>query len=112
MVGRVLNSVGGPSYTAACSQHTNIGTGDIATTIGGNLPCNYVIHAVCCHWNTRGEQVSNFPLIMVYCMAAGIFVRHSVNRLYHLPMPVSLNGVPYSRACVVFTCRMEPSMHE
>ena len=64
MVGRVLNSVGGPSYTAACSEHTNIGTGDIATTIGGNLPCNYVIHAVCCGWSTRGtaEQVRIYVL--------------------------------------------------
>ena len=56
MVGRVLNSVGGPSYTAACSEHTNIGTGDIATTIGGNLPCNYVIHAVCCRWSARERE--------------------------------------------------------
>ena len=51
MVGRVLNSVGGRSFLAACSEHTHIGTGEIATTIGGNLPCNYVIHAVCCDWN-------------------------------------------------------------
>ncbi len=59
MVGRVLNTVGGASFVAACSQHTNIGTGDIATTIGGNLSCKYVIHAVCCDWNSGGgaEQV-------------------------------------------------------
>ena len=59
MVGRVLNLAGGPSFLAACSQHTNIETGDIATTIGGNLPCNYVIHAVCCDWNSKSlaEQV-------------------------------------------------------
>ena len=67
MIGRVLNSVGGPSFVAACSQHTNIETGDIATTIGGNLPCAYVIHAVCCKWNgTPGaEQVSNLYPQMV-----------------------------------------------
>jgi hypothetical protein len=61
MVGRVLNSFGGSSYMAACSQHTNIGTGDIATTIGGNLACSYVIHAVCCGWTSggRAEQVRN-----------------------------------------------------
>lgn len=53
MVGRVLNSYGGPSFVAACGEHTNIGTGDIAVTIGGNLPCNYVIHAVCCDWNNK-----------------------------------------------------------
>ena len=60
MVGRVMNSVGGPSFVAACSQHTNIGTGDIATTIGGNLLCKHVIHAVCCDWSSNGvaEQVS------------------------------------------------------
>mgnify|MGYP002803931348 FL=1 len=54
MVGRVMNSVGGPSFVAACCQHTNIGTGDIATTIGGNLLCQYVIHAVCCEWSRNG----------------------------------------------------------
>ena len=30
---------------AACSEHIHIRTGDIAMTIGGNLPCNYVIDA-------------------------------------------------------------------
>ena len=54
MVGRVMNSVGGSSFVAACCQHTNIGTGDIATTIGGNLLCQYVIHAVCCDWSSNG----------------------------------------------------------
>jgi O-acetyl-ADP-ribose deacetylase (regulator of RNase III) len=39
----------------ACSKYTNVGTGDIQTTIGGNLQCNYVIHAVCCDWNSSGE---------------------------------------------------------
>ena len=51
MVGRVLNSVGGPSFVAACSEHAHIRTGGIATTIGGNLHCNHVIYAVCCDWN-------------------------------------------------------------
>lgn len=60
MVGRVLNLVGGPSFMTACNKCTNIGTGDIRTTIGGKLQCNYVIHAVCCGWNSSGgaEQVS------------------------------------------------------
>ena len=60
MVGRIMNSIGGPSFVAACCRHTNIGTGDIATTIGGNLLCQYVIHAVCCDWRSNGvaEQVS------------------------------------------------------
>ena len=53
MVGRVMNTYGGLSFVAACSQHTRIEIGDIATTIGGNLPCNYVIHAVCCDWNSK-----------------------------------------------------------
>jgi O-acetyl-ADP-ribose deacetylase (regulator of RNase III) len=56
-----MNSVGGSSYIAACSQHTHIETGDIETTIGGNLACDYVIHAVCCGWRGggRSEKVSN-----------------------------------------------------
>ena len=60
-VGRALNLIGGPSFVAACSQHTNIMTGGIATTIGGSLPCSYVIHAVCCRWNSTraAEQVNN-----------------------------------------------------
>jgi O-acetyl-ADP-ribose deacetylase (regulator of RNase III) len=72
MVGRVLNTVGGPSFVAACSQHTNIGTGDIATTIGGNLSCKYVIHAVCCDWNNRGgaEQVRIYSLISLYSIGS------------------------------------------
>ena len=72
MVGRVLNRVGGPSFVAACSQHTNIGPGNIATTIGGNLSCKYVIHAVCCDWNNRGgaEQVRIYSLISLYSIGS------------------------------------------
>ena len=69
MVGRVLNSVGGPSYMTACSQYTNIPSGNTATTIGGNLACDYVIHAVCCDWKggTRAEQVStNYKTVITY----------------------------------------------
>ncbi|XP_028412718.1 uncharacterized protein LOC114535634 [Dendronephthya gigantea] len=70
MVGRVLNSVGGPSYVAACSQHDSIEAGDIATTIGGDLPCSYVIHAVCSDWKSgRGEHTLRGLLqkILVEC---------------------------------------------
>ena len=67
MVGRVLNRVGGPSFVAACSQHTNIGPGNIATTIGGNLSCKYVIHAVCCDWNSGvgAEQVGIYSVYSI-----------------------------------------------
>ena len=71
-----MNLVGGPSFVAACCQHTNVGTGDIVTTIGGNLSCQYVIHAVCCDWNSTGaaEQVSftsyHAPLLYIAIVMA------------------------------------------
>jgi O-acetyl-ADP-ribose deacetylase (regulator of RNase III) len=90
MVGKVLNSVGGLSYVAACSQHTNIGTGDIATTIGGNLPCHYVIHAVCCGWNAGGvaEQVSNIGSTncMFLCLGHSKVVHIQAHLLQHVCM--------------------------
>ena len=61
-IGRALNDVGGSLYKAECKSNRNIPKGDIVTTIGGKLSCKYVIHAVCCDWDSkdRDENVSTF----------------------------------------------------
>jgi hypothetical protein len=62
--GKALQDRGGISYIEACKLHTNIPALDIVCTSGGNLPCQYVIHAVCCNWNKneekKSEKVNNF----------------------------------------------------
>ena len=60
--GKALQDQGGISYTEACKLHTNIPMLDIVCTSGGNLPCKYVIHAICCHWNKEDEQKSEKAL--------------------------------------------------
>jgi hypothetical protein len=56
--GKALQDRGGISYIEACKLHTNIPALDIVCTSGGNLPCQYVIHAVCCNWNKNEEKKS------------------------------------------------------
>jgi O-acetyl-ADP-ribose deacetylase (regulator of RNase III) len=48
---KVLKKRGGRAFIEECEQHTDIPQGDIVCTSGGNLACQYVIHAVCKNWN-------------------------------------------------------------
>ena len=56
--GKALEGRGGTTYTEACKPHTNIPPWDIVFTTGGNLSCQYVIHAVCCNCNKEDKQKS------------------------------------------------------
>ena len=66
-ISRALFSVGGMMYQLECSRHRNVAAGDIVTTIGGDLRCKYVIHAVCCDWRSRHRdgEVSCQSLVRV-----------------------------------------------
>lgn len=58
--GKALVACGGQAFADPCKTHTNVKAGDIVCTPSGNLPSQFVIHAVCCHWdNNQGgaEQV-------------------------------------------------------
>ena len=54
--GHALNIRGGLSFREACRPYTNIEAGEIVTTGSGDLPCKYVIHAVCCNFHHFKEQ--------------------------------------------------------
>ena len=56
--GKALRDRGSATYIEACKPHTNILPWDIVCTSGGNLPCQYVIHAFCCDWNTEDKDKS------------------------------------------------------
>lgn len=58
--GKALVRYGGQAFVDECKPHTNVAAGDIVCTNSGNLPSQFVIHAVCCHWNNNqgaAEQV-------------------------------------------------------
>ena len=55
-----LASVGGPSFEQACEPYTDVAVGNVITTSGGDLPCKWVIHAICGHWKPGAEQVCVF----------------------------------------------------
>lgn len=66
--GKALQDRGGTIYTQGCKPYTNIAPWDIVCTPGGNLSCQYVIHAVCGNWNAeekqRSEQVVDVLIII------------------------------------------------
>jgi hypothetical protein len=68
--GRALQNRGGLSYIEVCKPHTNIPPWGIVCTTGGNLSCQYIIHAVCCNWNkedkVKSEQVCRMPASYCY----------------------------------------------
>ena len=56
-IGRALNNRGGAKLADASREHTNIPEGDIVCTESGDLRSNFVIHAVCCKWDTQGKAL-------------------------------------------------------
>ena len=52
--GYALIQVGGEQFNEACQRFTNINSGEIECTSGGNLSCKHVIHAVCGDWDGEG----------------------------------------------------------
>ncbi len=61
---RVLKERGGPAFIEECEQHTNVPPGHIVCTGGGNLACQYVIHAVCKSWNNHEPEKSEDVCIL------------------------------------------------
>ena len=70
--GEALKLVGGTKYIEACKPLTNISYGDVACTVGGDLACKYVLHAVGCGMKVskeKNEKVCFFCInLCVYCL--------------------------------------------
>jgi O-acetyl-ADP-ribose deacetylase (regulator of RNase III) len=71
--GEALKHVGGTTYTEVCKPHTNISHGDVVCTTGGNLACQYVLHAVGCDvkGKERNKKVCSNSLIRALSNNAG-----------------------------------------
>ena len=60
-----LKLVGGTKYIEACKPYTNISHGDVACTIGGDLACQYVLHAVGCSMKVSKEKNEKVVRILI-----------------------------------------------
>jgi O-acetyl-ADP-ribose deacetylase (regulator of RNase III) len=66
-IARSLRDVGGPSFVDACNRYVrekgDIGVGCVGTTVGGNLQCKHVIHAVGMQYKGRDSERSMGQLV-------------------------------------------------
>lgn len=66
-IARSLRDVGGPSFVDACNRYVrekgDIGVGCVGTTVGGNLQCKHVIHAVGMQYKGRDSERSMDQLV-------------------------------------------------
>ena len=64
-IAKSLRDAGGPSFVEACKRYVrekgDIGVGCVGTTVGGNLQCKHVIHAVGMQYKgSDSERVSDY----------------------------------------------------
>lgn len=95
--GAIFSAANDPQLQADCDKLAPIETGEVAMTLGYNLPAKYIVHAVGPVWH-GGDQNEEELLYSAYKSSLEVAKNHGVKSIAFPLISAGIYGFPKERA--------------